>query len=204
MKKIANFIGFGTIATVLFAFLFYVINALVNLGGVFDAFSVNAGAATVNLISWITCAAIAALLMVFLVMQLIKMLGIFSKKEVENKSMLQVSAIALFGNALFVFSFFFTFIICAIYGVNPGGDAIVAFIFVLSGAAAVLVAFLVKNLAPMVKIILVEASLFLLLVVVFMLFSSGGLFLVFLIFLMLGIFGAGGYLVLANLDAFKK
>ena len=115
MKKIANFIGFGTIATVLFAFLFYVINALVNLGGVFDAFDYNVGAAIVNLISWITCAAIAALLMVFLVMQLIKMLGIFSKKEVENKSMLQVSAIALFGNALFVFSFLFAFIICAIY-----------------------------------------------------------------------------------------
>lgn len=204
MKKIANFIGFGTIATVLFAFLFYVINALTMLGGIFDGFSINAGAAVVNLLAWITGAAIAALLMVFLVMQLIKMLGIFSKKEVENKSMLQVSAIALFGNALFVFSLFFGFIEVAILGGNPGGSAIVAFIFVLSGAAAVLVAFLVKNLAPMVKIILLEASLFLLLVVVFMLFSSGGLFLVFLIFLMLGIFGAGGYLVLANLDAFKK
>lgn len=204
MKKIANFIGFGTIATVLFAFLFYIIYSLTTLGGIFDGFSNNAGAAVVNLLAWITGAAIAALLMVFLVMQLIKMLGIFSKKEVENKSMLQVSAIALFGNALFVFTFFFTFIICAIYGVNPSGNTIVAFIFVLSGAAAVLVAFLVKNLAPMVKIILVEASLFLLLVVVFMLFSTGGLFLVFLIFLMLGIFGAGGYLVLANLDAFKK
>ena len=205
MKKIANFIGFGTLATFALAGTFFVIYSLVNLGNVFDMFDFNGGYAFCALMNLLLCLGCIAVLLVFFVFEILKMIPVFAGKDVENKSLVHMNTVVLFALGVFFFTLFFTFIECGILGAKVGGQVIVAFILTLSGLAAVVVGLVVKNFAPLLKVIFALAGLFMLLVVGFFFFQGAdGLFLVYLIFQMIGVFGGMGYLVLANLDAFKK
>lgn len=204
MKKIASFIGFGTLIALATGFLFLGIYALTILGNVFDLMGQDAGYGFVTLMQWIVTIGVAVIFVIFAVIEIIKMIPVFKGKTLEEKSMNHAVNIGVLGNGFFFGYIFFIFIQCGILKSAPGGRAIIAFIFASSGVALALLAFLVKPFAPMLKVIFYMVAIFLDLVVGFMFFEMGGLFLVFLIFNMIGLFGALAYVLLANLDAFKK
>ena len=207
MKKVANFIGFGTLIAIAVAYLFLLINELTVLGNLFDAFKVNAGAGIFNLLTWIAAIGVAAILIFIGVMGVIKLIPAFSGKEVEDKSLTHANLIGALGNGLFVVTCIFSMLIVACLGGNVGNMGstfFVAFVFSIIGCAAILVAMLMKDkVGNLVALICTLVGLFLELVVLFMSIGNG-LTLVYQIFLIIGLFGTMAYVICANLDGFKK
>lgn len=207
MKKVANFIGFGTLIAVAVAYLFLLINELTVLGNVFDAFKANGGIGVFSLLSWIAAVAVAAILIIFAVFEILKLVPALSGKDVENKSLVHANTISVFGNGLFLLTMIFAMIIIAIAGGNignMGSTAWVGLVFSIIGLCAGLVAILGKDkLGGLGALICALVALFFELVVLFMSLGQG-LTLVYQIFLVIGLFGALAYVVVANLDDFKK
>lgn len=203
MQKVARFIGFGALAAIGTAFLFNVINLLTVLGTIFNGFSVNAGLAIVVLLDWLVCAAGAALIIVLVVIEILKMIPIFAGKDVENRSLFQMNGVCVVYGATLFISAIFGIIILAIQNGREFGGIITSMIFASIVCGAALVSFIGKNLPALVRVILNLAAQFFALVIVFMGIDAGGLTTVFYVFLMLGLFAGSAYVVLANLDAFK-
>ena len=204
MKKIASFIGFGTLIALAVGFLFLGIYALTVTGNIFEMMGTNGGYGFAMLMQWIIMLGVAAVMIIFAVFEIIKLIPMFSKKAVEERSLIHGATVGVFGNGFFFGFILFTFIEAGIVNGRVGGTSIVAFIFAMSGIALALLAYLIKAFPAMLKVIFTMVALFLNLVVGFMFFDYGGLFLVYLIFNMIGLFGALAYVLLANLDAFKK
>ena len=206
MKKVASLIGFGSLAAVAVAFVFSVITHLTVIGTPFDAMKNNVGAGIVSLISWIAGFAVAVILIIFCAFEIFKLIPVFSGKEVEDKSLVHANTVAIFAHGLYIVNFLLTLLMFAILKVNAniGAQGVFCLIFSIVGLLAGLAsAFMKDKLGTLIVLVCSLVAVFFELVLTFM-GMGGGLVLVANIFLVIGLFGLVAYIVVANLDGFKK
>ena len=205
MQKVARFVGFGALCLVGTALVFFCINALVTMGDVFDSFKADAGDGTIGLFNWIFCVGIAALLIIYVVISVLKLIpACFKGEKAENNSLVHISTVSFLLGGLFFVNSFFTMILLAKYRIDIPGKLIVLFIFAIAVMVLAALVRFMKNMKGLVLLILALVALTLLLVINFMVFEGAdGLYFTYLLFLCFSLFGMLGYAVLANLDAFK-
>lgn len=205
MQKVARFVGFATLCLVGTALVFLCINALVNTGNVFDTFKIGPGEGMISLFDWLFCMAIAALLIVYVVITIIKLIpACFKGEKAENNSLVHISTVSFLLGGLFAVGDLFAMIAIKKAGFDISGRMIVVLISaIVVMVLAALVRFM-KNMKGLGLLIVTLAALTLLLVINFIEFeNSDGLYFTYLLFLCFSLFGMLGYAVLANLDAFK-
>ena len=202
MKKIANFIGLGVLATLGFGLVFWTISCFINLGNVFDAFDVDGGYGFVLLLCWIITIAAIGLLIAFIVVQLIKAIPNIKNLE-DEKSLFRMNIISGLLAAQAAINGLIIIIYFAGNGADVGGRAIAVLILAILALGAALVSFLLKNLPTLVRVILTLSATLIMAILVIMSIGGDGLMTVYYVFAMLALFGGLAYVVLENLDAFK-
>ena len=202
MKKIANFIGLGVLATLGFGLIFWTISCFISLGNVFDAFDVDGGYGFVLLLCWIITIAAIGLLIAFIVVQLIKAIPNIKNLE-DEKSLFRMNIISGLLAAQAAINGLIIIIYFAGNGADVGGRAIAVLILAILALGAALVSFLLKNLPTLVRVILTLSATLIMAILVIMSIGGDGLMTVYYVFAMLALFGGLAYVVLENLDAFK-